>query len=113
MLGQRLLPPFKHFVLEGKILLPPSEVRCPAGEVRLPPVQGFTFRLELLLGKGDVVGLAIELSLQPLQALHSRGLVGRCSSRILLRAFSFASSSKMTSSLWSKRTSFLASLFSF
>jgi hypothetical protein len=49
MLGQQLLPPFKHFLLEGEILLPPGEVRLPPGEVRLPPVQGFSFRFELLL----------------------------------------------------------------
>jgi hypothetical protein len=68
MLGQRLLPPFKHFLLEGEILLPP-------GEVCLPPVQRFSFSFKLLLGEGGVAGLAIEFSLQPLQALHSRGLL--------------------------------------
>jgi hypothetical protein len=56
MLGQRLLPPFKHFLFEGEILLPP-------GEVRLPPVQGFSFRLKLLLGESGVAGLAIKLLL--------------------------------------------------
>jgi hypothetical protein len=30
MPGQRLLPPFKHFLLEGEILLPPGEVCPPA-----------------------------------------------------------------------------------
>jgi hypothetical protein len=75
MLGQQLLPPFKHFLLEGEILLPPSEVRPLPGEVRLPPVQGLSFRFKLLLGEGDVVGLALELSLQLLQTLHSRGLL--------------------------------------
>jgi hypothetical protein len=69
-------PPFKNFLLEGKILLPPGEVRCSADEVRLPPVQRFTFCLELFLDKGGVMGHAIELSLQPLQALHSHSLVG-------------------------------------
>jgi hypothetical protein len=68
MLDQRHLPPFKHFLFEGEILLPP-------GEVCLPPVQGLSFRLELLLDESGVAGLAIKLLLQPLQALHSRGLL--------------------------------------
>jgi hypothetical protein len=38
MLGQQLLPPLKHLLLEGEILLPPGEVCLPPGEVRLPPV---------------------------------------------------------------------------
>jgi hypothetical protein len=75
MLGQRLLPPFKHFLLEGEILLPPGEIRLPPGEVHLPPVQGFSLHLKLFLGEGGVVGLALELSLQPLQRLHIRGLL--------------------------------------
>jgi hypothetical protein len=66
MLGQRLLPPFKHFLLEGEILLPPGEVRHSPGEVRLPSVQGVSFCFKLLLDEGGVAGLAFELSLQPL-----------------------------------------------
>jgi hypothetical protein len=75
MLGQQLLPPFKHFLLEGEILLPPGKVRLPPGEVRLLPIQGLSFRFKLLLGEGGIAGLALELSLQLLQALHSHGLL--------------------------------------
>jgi hypothetical protein len=74
MLGQQLFPPFKHFVPKGEILLSPGEVRLPLGKVRLPPVQG-SFRFKLLLGEGGVAGLALELLLQLLQPLHSRGLL--------------------------------------
>jgi hypothetical protein len=57
MLGQRLLPPFKHFLFEGEILLPPGKVRLSPGEVRLPLVQGFSFRLELLLDESGIRAL--------------------------------------------------------
>jgi hypothetical protein len=76
MLDQRLLLPFKRFLFEGEVLPPPDEVRLLPGKVRLPPIQGLSFRFKLLLGEGGVAGLAIEISLQLLQALHSHGLLG-------------------------------------
>jgi hypothetical protein len=68
MLGQHLASPGQHFLLEGEIRLPP-------GEVSLPPVQGLFLRFKLLLSKGGVAGLALELLLQLLQPLHSLGLL--------------------------------------
>ena len=69
MIGQQLLPPFKHFLPEGEVLLPP-------GEIRRPLIQGSILLLEVLLGQGNAAGLVLQLPQQPLQALHSRGLVG-------------------------------------
>jgi hypothetical protein len=60
MIGQRLLPPFKHLLPEGEVLLLPGEVLL----------------LEVLFGQGKAAGLVIQPPLQPLQALHSRGLLG-------------------------------------
>ena len=68
MLGQQLIPPFKHFLPEGEVLLPP-------GEIRRPLIQGSILLPEVLLGQGNAAGLVIQLPLQPLQALHSHGLL--------------------------------------
>jgi hypothetical protein len=59
MIGQQLLPPFKHFLPEGKVLLP-------LGEICRPLIQGSIFILEVLLGQGNADGLVIQLPLQPL-----------------------------------------------
>jgi hypothetical protein len=68
MLGQQLIPPFKHFLPKGEILLP-------SGEIRIPPIQGRILLLEVLLGQGNVTGLVLQLSLPFLDPLHSRGLL--------------------------------------
>jgi hypothetical protein len=68
MIGQQLLPPFKHFHPEGEVLLP-------LGEVGRPLIQGGVLLLEVLLGQGKAASLVIQLLLQPLQTLHSRGLL--------------------------------------
>jgi hypothetical protein len=68
MIGQQPLPPFKHFLPEGEVLLPP-------GEVGRSLIQGGVLLLEVLLGQGKDVGLVIQLLLQPLQTLHNRGLL--------------------------------------
>jgi hypothetical protein len=68
VLGQQLAPSGEHFLSEGEICLLP-------GEVLLPPVQGLLLRFKLLLGEGDVAGLALEFLLQLLQPLHSLGLL--------------------------------------
>jgi hypothetical protein len=47
MLDQHLIPPFKHFLPEGEILLSP-------GAIRLLPIQGRILLLEVLLGQGNV-----------------------------------------------------------
>jgi hypothetical protein len=69
MIGQQLLPPFKHFLHEGEVLLLP-------GEIRRPLIQGGILFLEVLLSQGNAAGPVIQLLLQPLQTLHSRGLLG-------------------------------------
>jgi hypothetical protein len=63
MLGQQHLSLFKHFLPEGEILLPP-------GEIRLPPIQGRILLLEVLLGKGNVVGLVLQLPLPLFDLLY-------------------------------------------
>jgi hypothetical protein len=68
MLGQQLISPFKHFLPEGEILLPP-------GEIHLPSIQGRILLLEVLLGQGNVAGLVLQLLLPFLDPLHSRGLM--------------------------------------
>jgi hypothetical protein len=68
MISQQLLSPFKHFLPEGEVLLLP-------GEIRRPLIQGGILFLEVLLGQGDAGGPVIQLPLQPLQALHNRGLL--------------------------------------
>jgi hypothetical protein len=68
MIGQRLLPPFKHFLPEGEVLLPP-------GEIGRPLIQGGILLLKVLLDQGKAAGLVIQLLLQPLQTLHSHGLL--------------------------------------
>jgi hypothetical protein len=75
VLGQHLASPGKHFFTEGEIHLPPGEISLPPGEVRLLPAQGLLLCLEFLLGEGSVASLALELLLQLLQPLHSRGLL--------------------------------------
>jgi hypothetical protein len=42
MLGQQLIPPFKHFLPEGEVLLP-------LGKIHLPLIQGRILLLEVLL----------------------------------------------------------------
>jgi hypothetical protein len=69
MLGQQLILPFKHFLPEGVVLLPPGEIRCPL-------IQGRILLLEVLLGQGNVAGLVLQLPLPFLDPLHSRGLLG-------------------------------------
>jgi hypothetical protein len=68
MIGQQLLPPFKHFLPEGEVLLVPGKICCSL-------IQGSILLLEVLLGQGNAAGPIIQLPLQPLQALHSRGLL--------------------------------------
>jgi hypothetical protein len=69
MLGQQLAPPAEHF-------LPEDEIRLSPGEVCLPPIQGLLLRPKVLLGKGGVTGLGLELLLPLLQPLHSLDLLG-------------------------------------
>jgi hypothetical protein len=69
MLGQQLIPPFKHFLPEGEVLLLP-------GEIRRPLILGRILLLEVLLGQGNVAGLVLQLSLPFLDPLHSRSLLG-------------------------------------
>jgi hypothetical protein len=56
MLGQQLIPPFKHFLPEGEVLLPPGEIHCPL-------IQGGILRLEVLLSQGNVAGLVLHFPL--------------------------------------------------
>jgi hypothetical protein len=56
MIGQQLLPPFKHFLPEGEVLLLPAEIRRPL-------IQGGILFLEVLLGQGNAVGPVIQLLL--------------------------------------------------
>jgi hypothetical protein len=69
VLAQQLASPGKHF-------FPEDEIRLSPGEVRLPPVQGLLLHLKVLLGKGGIAGLALELLLPFLQPFHSLDLLG-------------------------------------
>jgi hypothetical protein len=52
MIDQQLLPPFKHFLPEGEVLLLP-------GEIRRSLIQGSILLLEVLLGQGNAAGPVI------------------------------------------------------
>jgi hypothetical protein len=54
MITQHLLPPFKHFVPKGEVLLLP-------GEIRRPLIQGGILFLEVLLSQGNAAGPVIQL----------------------------------------------------
>jgi hypothetical protein len=69
VLGQRLASPGEHFFPKGEICLSPDEIR-------LPLVQGQLLLLKILLGEGDVAGLALELLLPFLQPFHDLHLLG-------------------------------------
>jgi hypothetical protein len=47
MIGQQLLPPFKHLLPEGEVLLLP-------GEIRHPLIQGSILLLEVLFGQSSL-----------------------------------------------------------
>jgi hypothetical protein len=75
LLLQLLLFLLRLELVLGQQLTAPSEHFFPEGEIHLPPVQGLLLRLEVLLGKGGIAGLALELLLPLLQPLHSLGLM--------------------------------------
>jgi hypothetical protein len=56
MISQQLLPPFKHLLPEGEVLLL-------SGEIHRPLIQEGIFFLEVLLGQGNAAGPVIQFPL--------------------------------------------------